>query len=76
LTARELEVVGLLDRGMSNKQIARQLSIEVATVKNHVHNILKKTRVERRQDIPGRVRTQHYLRQLDALGPMRRSATA
>ena len=42
LTRRELEIVGLIDRGMSNKQIARALHIEVATVKNHVHNILEK----------------------------------
>jgi DNA-binding NarL/FixJ family response regulator len=48
LTPREREVVGLIDRGLSNKQIARQLCIEVATVKNHVHNILVKLQVERR----------------------------
>jgi DNA-binding NarL/FixJ family response regulator len=48
LTPREREIVGLIDRGLSNKQIARQLCIEVATVKNHVHHILVKLRVERR----------------------------
>ncbi len=48
LTAREREIVGLIDRGMSNKQIARQLCIEVPTVKNHVHHVLAKLRVERR----------------------------
>jgi two-component system nitrate/nitrite response regulator NarL len=48
LTRRELEVVRLIDRGMSNKQIAVALQIEVATVKNHVHNLLEKLAVQRR----------------------------
>jgi DNA-binding NarL/FixJ family response regulator len=48
LTARELEILTLVDEGMSNKQIARRLCIEVATVKNHVHHILEKLQVHRR----------------------------
>ena len=50
LTARELEVLRLLDGRCSNKQIARQLGIEVATVKNHVHRLLEKLHVHRRMD--------------------------
>jgi two-component system nitrate/nitrite response regulator NarL len=50
LTARELEIVALLGDGLSNKQIARRLSIEVPTVKNHVHNILEKLHVSSRID--------------------------
>jgi DNA-binding NarL/FixJ family response regulator len=50
LTAREQEVVRLMDEGLSNKQIAARLSIEVATVKNHVHNILEKLKVGRRAE--------------------------
>jgi DNA-binding NarL/FixJ family response regulator len=42
LTARQAEIVALIDDGRSNKQIARALCIEVATVKNHVHAILEK----------------------------------
>jgi two-component system, NarL family, nitrate/nitrite response regulator NarL len=42
LTVREAEVIALIDDGMSNKQIARALCIEVPTVKNHVHSILEK----------------------------------
>jgi two-component system nitrate/nitrite response regulator NarL len=56
LTRRELEIVSLIDRGMSNKQIARALQIEVATVKNHVHNVLEKLHVERRGEAAARVR--------------------
>jgi two-component system nitrate/nitrite response regulator NarL len=48
LTGREREILQLVDRGMSNKQIARELGIEVATAKNHVHNILRKLHVHRR----------------------------
>lgn len=50
LTARELEILALIDRGLSNKEIAYGLSIEVATVKNHVHNILEKLNVSRRAE--------------------------
>jgi DNA-binding NarL/FixJ family response regulator len=43
LTLRELEVAALVAEGRSNKEIARQLRISVATVKDHVHRILVKT---------------------------------
>jgi two-component system nitrate/nitrite response regulator NarL len=56
LTARELEIVGLIERGMSNKQIAHGLSIEVTTVKNHVHNILEKLNVARRGQAAAAIR--------------------
>ncbi len=48
LTSRELEIVTLIDSGFSNREIASQLSIQVATVKNHVHNILDKLGVQGR----------------------------
>src|SRR5213592_2889044 len=41
LTDRERQILQLVDQSMSNKQIARQFGIEVATAKNHVHNILQ-----------------------------------
>jgi two-component system, NarL family, nitrate/nitrite response regulator NarL len=50
LTARELEIVELIDQGFSNKQISRRLCIELSTVKNHVHNILQKLQVQRRTE--------------------------
>jgi two-component system nitrate/nitrite response regulator NarL len=56
LTRRELEVAELIERGLSNKEIADCLVIELATVKNHVHNILDKMGVDGRMDIPGRLR--------------------
>jgi two-component system, NarL family, nitrate/nitrite response regulator NarL len=56
LSSRELEIVALIDRGLSNKEIARRLHIEVATVKNHVHHILEKLQVRRRGEAAARVR--------------------
>ena len=42
--------------GLSNKEIAQRLCIEVATVKNHVHNILDKLDVRRRGDVATAIR--------------------
>jgi two-component system nitrate/nitrite response regulator NarL len=56
LTRREREIVPLIERGLSNKEIARHLSIGTATIKNHVHNILEKMQLRRRGEIAGRVR--------------------
>ena len=50
LTPRESEIVQLIERGMSNKEIARHLTIQLATVKNHVHSILEKLAVRHRAD--------------------------
>ena len=57
LTARELEVVELIERGLSNKEIAAQLSIAVTTVKNHVHSILEKLHVHRRGEAASLLRS-------------------
>jgi len=50
LTRREREIVRLIGDGLSNKEIARSLHIELATVKNHVHNILEKLSVGNRTE--------------------------
>src|SRR5688572_16892201 len=50
LTQREWEIIQLIERGLSNKEIERPLTIQVATVKNHVHNILEKLGVQHRAD--------------------------
>lgn len=48
LTRRESEIVALIELGLSNKEIAARLHIEVSTVKNHVHNILDKLHLRNR----------------------------
>ncbi len=50
LTSREGEVLALINKGCTNQEIAEQLIIECGTVKNHVHNILKKLEVNNRQE--------------------------
>lgn len=59
LTEREREVLELIAREMSNRDIAEALSIEVGTVKNHVHNLLTKL------DLNNRQLAARYLRSLD-----------
>lgn len=56
LTRRESHVLDLISDGLSNKEIARQLNIEVSTVKNHVHNLLSKLNVCRRNEAAALIR--------------------
>jgi DNA-binding NarL/FixJ family response regulator len=48
LTARESQILGLVAQGLSNKQIAAQLTLSEHTVHRHVANILVKLRVSSR----------------------------
>lgn len=49
LSTRESDVLHLIAEGrMTNKQIARKLGLSLYTVKNHVHNILKKLKLPNR----------------------------
>jgi len=50
LTNRECQIVKFIDAGLSNKDIARELNLEISTIKNHVHNILSKLKVNRRSE--------------------------
>ena len=50
LTNREEEVLTLINEGCTNQEIADRLIIEYGTVKNHVHNILKKLDVNNRHE--------------------------
>lgn len=51
LTRREREVLDLIARGMSNKEIASSLSIAIHTVKSHVHNTLEKLQLHTRLEL-------------------------
>lgn len=51
LSRREREVAELVARGLSNKGIAHRLRIAISTVKDHLHNILKKTNLPNRAAI-------------------------
>jgi DNA-binding NarL/FixJ family response regulator len=50
LTSRELQVVQLIEDGMTNKEIADHLSVALSTVKNHIHNIFEKLQIRRRAE--------------------------
>ena len=61
LTRREGEVLGLIGQGLSNKEIARELCLSVATVKHHVHGVLDKLNLQRRTQAMRRVRDAPWL---------------
>ncbi len=48
LTSREAEIVSWIDRGLSNKEIAKELNLSPYTIKNHIHKILHKLSVHDR----------------------------
>ncbi len=51
LTPREQEIFDLIGAGLSNKAIARRLSISLSTAKSHVHNVLNKLKMQRRAEV-------------------------
>ena len=51
MTRREQDVIDLIAKGQSNKQIAEKLFIAVHTVKSHVHNILEKLALHTRLEL-------------------------
>ena len=61
LTVREGEVLQLIGHGLSNKEIATELKVSVATVKHHVHHVLHKLNLPRRAQAMRRVREQPWI---------------
>jgi len=51
LTMRELEVVRLINYGLSNKEISMKLNISEKTVKTHISNILRKLKLKDRLEV-------------------------
>lgn len=58
LTAREVEILAMLEAGLSNRDIADRLCIAVHTVKNHVHSVLTKLGVSTRAEAAAAARAQ------------------
>jgi DNA-binding NarL/FixJ family response regulator len=51
LTRREQQLIPLIGRGLTNKEIANQLNLSEQTIKSHIHRILRKVGVEDRLSI-------------------------
>jgi len=66
LSPREMEILHLISVGHTNQEIASRLFIECGTVKNHVHNILKKLEANNRQDAAKVYQMQHELSSISA----------
>jgi two-component system nitrate/nitrite response regulator NarL len=60
LTSREIQALRLISQGLSNKEIARELGISVSTVKNHVHSVLEKLRVQSRSQAAARIASHDF----------------
>jgi two-component system NarL family response regulator len=61
LTYRQLELVNLVAKGMTNKEIATKLNLSEFTVKNHIRRILKQVDAEDRQEAVNVIRATGYL---------------
>jgi len=48
LSKREIEVLQLIEAGLTNREIAQRIIVETGTVKRHVHNILSKLNARNR----------------------------
>lgn len=68
ITARELEVLRLIAVGLTNKEIADELFISMATVKRHITNIYGKLGVSTRQEALRLARGLNLLRPTSATG--------
>ena len=56
LSKREIEVLHLIEAGLTNREIAQRIIVETGTVKRHVHNILGKLNARNRVEAVARAR--------------------
>jgi two-component system nitrate/nitrite response regulator NarL len=60
LTLRQQQLITLVAKGMTNKEIASQLNLSAFTVRNHIHRILKQVDAESRSEAVEAVRAHGY----------------
>jgi DNA-binding NarL/FixJ family response regulator len=61
LTVRQQQLVSLVAKGMTNKEIASQLNLSEFTIKNHIHRIMKQVEAESRHEVVQAVRASGYI---------------
>lgn len=60
LTAREMQILEMVSRGLQNKLIAAAFGLSEHTVKIHLHNIIRKLGVHNRTEAAARFRSARY----------------
>lgn len=60
MTKREIDILKLIYRGMSNNEIAEQLFISKSTVKSHIYNTFRKANVKSRSEIICLIHDKNY----------------
>jgi DNA-binding NarL/FixJ family response regulator len=60
LTLRQQQLISLVAKGMTNKEIASELNLSEFTVKNHLHRIMKQVDAESRHEVVETVRAHGY----------------
>jgi len=73
LTIRQQQLVSLVARGLTNKEIASELNLSEFTVKNHLRRIMRQVDAESRQEAVQTARAHGYLL-ADAAGVLRQSS--
>lgn len=61
LTLRQQQLVSLVAKGLTNKEIANRLNLSEFTVRNHIHRILKQVDAENRSEAVEAVRAHGYI---------------
>lgn len=60
-SAREMDVLKLIDKGLSNAEISAQLSLSIFTVKNHKQRLFRKTNVKNTMELLRFARSQNIV---------------
>lgn len=61
LTIRQQQLVSLVAKGLTNKEIASQLNLSEFTIKNHIHRIMKQVEAESRHEVVEAARASGYI---------------
>jgi DNA-binding NarL/FixJ family response regulator len=71
LTGRQLDVLRMVERGLSNKAIARELGLSISTVKTHLRALYTRLNAESRTHALARARAYGWLARPDRSGDER-----